>query len=1377
MMCTTITRSLLALATGAVVLFGAATAGAQTFVSTNGTMTAPRVFHTETLLPDGRVLLTGGADVGATAELYDPFTGTFSQTGPMNEARTSHTATLLNTGAVLIAGGGSSGTSAELFDPFTMIFAAAGNMSSARSNHTATRLTDGRVLLTGGTGQDGLSMTLAEIYDPSTGIFSATGSMLAARAFHTATLLTDGRVLMTGGTDVMAAEIYDPSTGIFTQTGAMTVSRSSHTATLLSTGQVLITGGTSQGNVTLSSAELFDPFTGVFRFAASMNATRTNHTATTLLNGQVLIVGSLTGDTTAELYDPTTLSFSLTSSAMQARAFHTATLLSDGRVLLAGGIGGGSTAELFGAPTITLPTTPVFTGTSSLQGIFRPSGSMTSARQSHAATLLSTGNVLITGGLGGGDSAELFDAFSESFTVTGGMTTVRREHTATALADGRVLVAGGVGVGATAEIYDQETETFSALSGMTSSRSGHTATLLSDGRVLIVGGLGQGGIALSTAEAFDPITNTFASVGSMAMARSEHTATMLSDGRVLITGGMDQSGGALSGVEVYDPSTGIFTSAGNMIFARAEHTATMLSDGRILIAGGVEAGATAELYDTSTQTFTSTSDMVVSRSGHTATLTRSGHVLLVGGSGGGSSAEAFDPITLSFDTVGALTASRELHTATLLVSGQVLIAGGIGILSSTEIFATFVPDVSGTITKAKAKPKRAGNRLVVKVDVNNRGAEAATGPFRAVLHLSDDETLDAQDTFLQGLDVNGIPAGGLEQLKFKVTGLGAIVGMFAIVDIDTVAGEENTSNNMVSQDIIGNIPTTVDVTLAGSGSGVVTSSPQGLFCGTLCTSNFTSGANVTLIATAAAGSVFTGWSGDICNVSTIADDRRSGTCEFMPLTQSRSVTATFDSTTGTGTGTGIPGQQMTLSVTSTGSGTITSTPQGITCGTNGTDCTESFAPGAIVILQASPDSGQTFLGWSGGGCQGTSSVCSVTMNQSRSVTAQFSGSGTTTGGIDTSTGNIVLTVTTSGSGTVTSLPAGILCGSSVTDCTEGFSAGESVILSATPDVGSSFLGWSGGGCFGTSNTCTVTMNQAQTVTAQFSATTGTTGQTALLTVSPQGSGTVASFPAGITCGTNGTDCTEFFTQGTAVVLSATADIGETFLGWSGGGCFGTSSTCTVTMNQAQTVTAQFSGSGTTGATSTLTIMEVRETGGSGTITATGISCGAGGTLFDCTESYATGSVIQLAVSTSSDSRFIGWGGGGCSGTLTTCSVRMTENQTVIAVFEPLQPQFDSAGFQRATLAVVTTGSGSGTIAEFNGGSQDINCRTDGPGNQVCSVEFPLQVGQFVLQATADSGSLFVRWGGACAVQGGTNSLCTITPGESAVVTAEFSETS
>jgi WD40 repeat protein len=314
------------------------------------------MFHTATLLSDGRVLIAAGGD--ATADLYDPKTGTFSPTGSMSGLRSGATATLLSDGRVLIAGGSGASAvlaSAELYDPKTGKFAATGSMESPRSNATAALLSDGRVLVVGGNDALGAtahkSLASAELYDSKTGKFTVAGSMKDGRQDHTASLLPDGRVLIAGGfTDsgsyipLASAELYDPCTDEFSATGSMTVAGAIQTATRLSDGRVLIVGGAGvvvQSQATfVNPAELYDPKTGKFAATGSLKEGRTHATATLLADGRVLVMG---GDIqsgilqSVESYDPATGTFTAAGQMTVARFSQTATVLQDGRILIAGG--------------------------------------------------------------------------------------------------------------------------------------------------------------------------------------------------------------------------------------------------------------------------------------------------------------------------------------------------------------------------------------------------------------------------------------------------------------------------------------------------------------------------------------------------------------------------------------------------------------------------------------------------------------------------------------------------------------------------------------------------------------------------------------------------------------------------------------------------------------------------------------------------------------------------------------------------------------------------------------------------------------------------------------------------------------------------------
>jgi hypothetical protein len=422
-----------------------------------------------------------------------------------------------------------------------------------------------------------------------------------------------------------------------------------------------------------------------------------------------------------------------------ARYLHTATLLGNGKILITGGVSpvtegylSTSSAELFD------PATGAFTPLPNV---------MASARNSHTATLLPNGKVLLAGGILHAvnntvtflSSAELFDPATGSFTATGPMNKARQLHTATLLPSGKVLIAGGDfgdqnATNDTAELFDPASGTFTLLAAnMTAARSSHTTTLLANGQLLLAGGYhleGPFSVGNNTAELFDPTSESFSALAPMTSVRSEHTATLLADGKVLIAGGT--TGGSTPGTnvsntaELFDPVAGTFTaiSPGTMTAPRTSHTANLLPNGKVMIAGGYNGGVsgvpgspawnnTAELFDPASGTFTSLlpNTMSSGRSIHTATLMTDGRVLIAGGFSGAavlSTAELFDSATGTFTSLSpnTMTSPRGFATATLLPNGKVFIAGGqsnTDYLNTAELFDaasnTFTP-VPNVMTSA-----------------------------------------------------------------------------------------------------------------------------------------------------------------------------------------------------------------------------------------------------------------------------------------------------------------------------------------------------------------------------------------------------------------------------------------------------------------------------------------------------------------------------------------------------------------------------------------------------------------------------------------------------------------------------------------------------
>jgi len=351
-------------------------------------------------------------------------------------------------------------------------------------------------------------------------------------------------------------------------------------------------------------------------------------------------------------------------------------------------------------------------------GTFMATGSMITPRFQHTVTVLANGQVLAAGGADATNpfnpvaSAELYNPATGVFRATGSMSTTRIDHTATLLPNGRVLIVGGNGGPVTsAELYDPATGTFSVTGSLTTNRTFHTATLLPNGKVLIAGGAGAGaGQALASAELYDPGAGSFSPTGSMITARSGQYATLLADGQVLIAGGASASGGnatVLASAELYDPATGIFSATGSLVVARqSPGTTALLFTGQVLFAGGSSGAAgnapslaSAELYDPSTGTFSLTGSMTTPRSKHNVALLPSGQVLVMGGVnpsvfGPLASAELYDPMSATFSLTGSMTIPRFFvyPTVVLLPDGQALVAGGAdnGPVASAELYTVTV---------------------------------------------------------------------------------------------------------------------------------------------------------------------------------------------------------------------------------------------------------------------------------------------------------------------------------------------------------------------------------------------------------------------------------------------------------------------------------------------------------------------------------------------------------------------------------------------------------------------------------------------------------------------------------------------------------------
>jgi hypothetical protein len=474
----------------------------------------------------------------------------------------------------------------------------------------------------------------------------------------------------------------------------------------------------------------------------------------------------------------------------------------------------------------------------------------------------------------------------------------------------------------------------------------------------------------------------------------------------------------------------------------------------------------------------------------------------------------------------------------------------------------------------------------------------------------------------------------------------------------------------------------------GTGSGSVQcdtgSGPEA------CQATFPKGTVLTIIASADPGSEFGAWSGECDNVTT-------NECE-VEMDADKTVEATF-----------ILAGEKTLSISKAGTGT-----GAVQCEVEGGPaeaCAGSYPEGTTVKLKASASPGSEFAGYSGD-CTGSS--CELTLSANRAVTATF---------------NLIpraLTIAKAGSGT-----GEVKCeanGGPAEACAASYPNGTSLTVSASPNSGSEFVGFSAGtesaaSC--STSPCTFTIEADSSLTATFNLIPRT------LTIAKAGSGS-----GSVKCEANGGPaeaCAASYPNGTSVKLSTTVSVGSEFAGFSAGtesaaSC--STSPCTFTIEADSSLTATFNL-----IPRTLTITKA----GSGTGE---VKCEAnGGPAEACAPSYPNGTSVKLKATPGAGSELAGFSGA-CTGM--SCTLSMSANKAVTVTFN-LIPR---------ALTIAKAGSGSGTVS-CNGGA--------------CAPTYP-NGASVTLAASAATGSSFAGWsGGGCSGTG----ACTLTITADTAVTATF----
>lgn len=573
------------------------------------------------------------------------------------------------------------------------------------------------------------------------------------------------------------------------------------------------------------------------------------------------------------------------------------------------------------------------------------------------------------------------------------------------------------------------------------------------------GQLGDG----STTSSDVPVTVSGITTAIAVAAGYHHTCALLQDGAVRCWG--DNSYGELGDGTPIDPNfprggasgihssvpvavTGINTAV-SVTASDGYHSCAVLQDGTVRcwgdnVSGQLGDGSRNRSSTPVTVASITTAITVGSGDFHTCARLSDGRVSCWGLNysgqlGDGTANDSETPVLVSGISTAVGVSVGVVHTCAVLQDGTARCWGNnsngqVGDGTTTNRFAPV--SVSGITTATSAVAAGNNDSCLVL-----RGGLVRCWGMNTYGELGTGATSDTSTpTAVAGINATWT-SGDTSVATIDATGLATGVGPGSATIMAAFGGRTGSATLTV----LG--PRTLTVAL--DGSGIVTSNPAGIDCGASCSASYGHDTVVTLTAAPTTGFNFIAWSG--------CDSVSTTTCA-VTMTAARSISASFKKPT------------LTLSKAGNGRGYVLSSEPGIDCPPNVSGCMASYDSGTSLTLAASPAEGSSLDGWTG--CDASDgSFCQLTMNASKPVTATFT------------LLRFALSVDKPGigAGTVTSSPGGIDCGST---CSTSYDYGTVVTLTASPALGSLFVGWNG--CDAASGaTCAVTIGAARSVSANF----------------------------------------------------------------------------------------------------------------------------------------------------------------------------------------------------------------------------------------------------------------------------------------------------